>query len=249
VGIVSEIGVVIPCYNEATRLDFALLEELLLSPDLKLFLVDDGSTDTTLERLNEFSALHPNRVKIVALRPNGGKAEAVRRGLLTALEEGTPIVGYLDADMATPPSEMLRLLDTLKASSAKLAMGTRVRRLGADIQRSTARHYLGRLFATLASWSLSMPVYDTQCGAKAARDTATLRRALSEPFTSRWAFDVQLLDRLTSDAKVPYGLEALLEMPLQAWGERGGSKLSSQAMLRAGVDLVEVGFQRRWRRR
>lgn len=244
-GIVSEIGVVIPCYNEATRLDFALLEELLLSPDLKLFLVDDGSTDATLERLNKFSALHPNRVKLVALRPNGGKAEAVRRGLLAALEEGTPIVGYLDADMATPPSEMLRLVDTLKASSAKLAMGTRVRRLGADIERSGVRHYLGRAFATLASLSLSMPVYDTQCGAKVGKAHPALRRALAQPFTSRWAFDVQLLDRLTRDPETPYGLGDFLEMPLQVWHERSGSKLSTKAMLRAGLDLLAVGVRRR----
>ncbi|MDX2051366.1 MAG: glycosyltransferase [Polyangiaceae bacterium] len=242
----SEVGLVIPCYNEAERLDFALVEQLLADPRVKLFLVDDGSTDATFERLTEFSFLHPGRVEVVPIRPNGGKAEAVRRGLLRALEDGARLVGYLDADMATPPEEMLRLLATLEKSSALLALGSRVRMLGADIQRTTARHYLGRVFATLASLSLSLPVYDTQCGAKVARDHATLRRALSYPFTSRWAFDVELLDRLTADREYAYTMADLVEMPLKTWGERGGSKLSSKAMVKAGLDLVGIGIKRRW---
>ena len=68
--------------------------------------------------------------------------------------------------------------------------------MGTDIRRSAVRHYTGRLFATAGSLVLGVPVYDTQCGAKAFRVTDALRAALAEPFVSRWAFDVEVLGRL-----------------------------------------------------
>ena len=92
--------------------------------------------------------------------------------------------------------------------------------LGHRIERSWARHYLGRLFATASSQVLGLPVYDTQCGAKVFRDGPALRAALATPFTSRWAFDVELLGRLGTGAD-----RRFLEVPLERWHDVGGSKL------------------------
>jgi glycosyltransferase involved in cell wall biosynthesis len=249
--------VVVPCYNEAERLDEGLVRALLDDPRARVLFVDDGSTDATakmLEGLCERSRdrLGDGRARALLLSPNRGKAEAVRLGLLRALEDGDPVVGYADADFATPPGELLRLLDELEGTGALVALGSRVARLGAAIDRKPARHYLGRAFATTASMVLGLTVYDTQCGAKLFRDTPALRLALAQPFRSRWSFDVELLGRLLTGGP---GVDAvrdheMIEVPLRTWVDVAGSKLRGAAAFRAGVDLLSLGarIRRRGRR-
>src|SRR5438132_292008 len=78
-----------------------------------------------------------------------------------------PIIGYWDADLSTPLDQVDRLLAALRDDpQCRLAMGSRVKRLGADIMRRPSRHILGRIFATFASGILGFGVYDSQCGAK-----------------------------------------------------------------------------------
>ena len=78
----------------------------------------------------------------------------------------------MDADLSTPFDELARLIDRLgRDERLTTVLGSRFRRLGADIQRSELRHYTGRVYATLASMALGVGIYDTQCGAKAFRAT------------------------------------------------------------------------------
>ncbi|MBN8613680.1 MAG: glycosyltransferase [Deltaproteobacteria bacterium] len=230
----------IPCYNEASRLDVGEVARLLEDPRVDALLVNDGSTDRTAELLAEIAAKHPSRARVLELSPNGGKGEAVRRGMLEALSIGSRVVGYLDADFATPPRELSRLLDALEGSEAKVVLGARIARLGAVVERNAARHYLGRVFATAASTVLDLAVYDTQCGAKLFRDTPALREALAAPFRSRWAFDVELIGRLTAAAS-PLTKHDFLEVPLGEWRDKRGSKLAGPAMLKAGADVLKLG--------
>jgi hypothetical protein len=122
--------------------------------------------------------------------------------------------------------------------------------LGRDIRRKAYRHYLGRVFATFASLILDAPVYDTQCGAKAFRRTPALEAALGQPFSARWAFDVELIGRLLAGAPgapaIP--LSAFVEVPLGAWHDVGGSTLRASSFPLLAVELVRI-FQdlRRWR--
>lgn len=230
----------IPCYNEAARLDVDEVARLLEDRRVDALLVNDGSTDRTAELLADIATRHGARVRVLDLSPNGGKGEAVRRGMLDALSRGSEVVGYLDADFATPPRELTRLLDALEESDAKVVLGARIARLGAVVERNPARHYLGRVFATAASTVLDLAVYDTQCGAKLFRDTPALREALAEPFRSRWAFDVELIGRLTA-ASDPLTKEHFLEVPLGEWRDKRGSKLAGPAMLKAGADVLKLG--------
>ncbi|HEY7375200.1 MAG TPA: hypothetical protein VIF57_23765, partial [Polyangia bacterium] len=120
-----------------------------------------------------------------------------------------------------------------------------------DIERSAVRHYLGRVFATAASLILRTRVYDTQCGAKLFRAGPALAEALSAPFLSRWAFDVELLGRLLigTPGVAPLPLAAIVEVPLAVWHDVEGSKLGLAGMARTARDLALVARDMAARRR
>jgi dolichyl-phosphate beta-glucosyltransferase len=244
----STTTIVVPCFNEAARLRPEGFRPLAEHPDVRLVFVNDGSSDDTAAVLRGLAERWPASVSAVDLPANAGKAEAVRQGLLAAVEARPPaFVGYLDADLATPAEEMLRLREVIVESGARAVLGARVALLGRDIRRSQARHYLGRIFATAASAVLRLPVYDTQCGAKLFRVDAALLAAISEPFHSRWAFDIELIGRILPRDGEPAGI---VEVPLEVWHDVKGSTLRLPQMVRAGVEIGRIGVElARWRRR
>ena len=186
----SKVLIVVPCYNEAARLSAPGFAPLWRRDGVELLFVDDGSRDDTARVLGALCETAEGRAAHISLAKNQGKGEAVRQGMLHALERAPEVVGYIDADLSTPAHEVLRLVDTIEQTSAAAVLASRVVHMGADIRRRPWRHYLGRVFATAASISLGVPVYDTQCGAKLFRVTPTLREALRTPCAARWAFDV-----------------------------------------------------------
>jgi dolichyl-phosphate beta-glucosyltransferase len=243
--------VVIPCFNEEQRLDVPELVSLAESGRVRLLFVNDGSTDGTLLVLAGLER-RSSGVELLDLPRKMGKGEAVRRGLLHAIDSGSPIIGYYDADLATPPQELLRLLAVLDdRPDVSFVMAARVRLLGRTIERSAVRHYLGRVFATLASLLLRIPVYDTQCGAKVFRVTPAVVEAVRRPFRSSWAFDVELIGRLLrGDIEAePLPPTAFEEVPLRDWRDVSGSKLTIAGMLRGFGGLVVIGFELRRRER
>jgi len=245
---VPEAVIVVPCFNEERRLRDEDFLALAGEPGLHLLFVDDGSKDGTFARLRALRDRVAARIDLLQLERNSGKAEAVRRGLLRALESSPGIVGYVDADLSTPVDEILRLLRELESRrGATVLMGARVRLLGNMIRRHEMRHYLGRIFATAASIMLRVPVYDTQCGAKFFRAGDALQRALGRPFRSRWAFDVELIGRLLTGSP-PVPVSEFVEVPLNTWTDVSGSRLSAFQMIGAALDLVAIGAELRRRR-
>jgi dolichyl-phosphate beta-glucosyltransferase len=240
----AELVIVVPCFNEGRRLRAEGFRALLKDDRTRILFVDDGSLDDTRHVLAGICARLGPRALRLELPSNQGKAEAVRRGLLVGLQMGAPFVGFLDADLATPPEEMLRLVATLRGSQAQAAFAARVALLGTTIERHALRHYLGRVFATAASLILGLRVYDTQCGAKVFCSSALLASALAEPFHARWAFDVELIGRLLAGAPGIPGLTSadLLEMALRTWTDVPDSKLRFAAFPRLGVELVRISF-------
>jgi dolichyl-phosphate beta-glucosyltransferase len=231
-------ALVIPAWNEAKRLDDAAFLAFVSGQDVvDLHFVDDGSRDDTPTRLAALAASAPGRIRVQRLAANRGKAEAVRTGLAAAIADGYSLVGYLDADLAAPLDTAILLRNVLiEMPAVSMVLGSRVKLLGWRIRRSEKRHYLGRIFATFASMALALPVYDTQCGAKAMRASPALAAALEAPFLSRWLFDVELIARLR-DA---LGVDALRELPLPRWEDPGGSSVGLSDFVRAPLELWRI---------
>ena len=235
------IAVVVPCYNESARLAPEAWLEFLDSPEgakAHFYFANDGSTDATptvLARLGERS----ERVHVLDFGARRGKAETVRRAMLEALGEGFDYVGFWDADLATPLAEVPRLAALAVEHRLDGAFCSRVKRMGSTIQRSPLRHGLGRVFATATSVLFRLPAYDTQCGAKLFRAEA-VREALREPFISPWIFDVEVILRMRGQ-----GFERLLEMPVAAWVDVGGSTMRLRDFVRVPVELAKMA--RRYR--
>ena len=244
-----ELVLVVPCYNEAARLDpEAFVRFLTTHPGVQMVLVDDGSVDGTGEILDRIRSAAPAAVTILRQPGNRGKGAAVRAGMLAALSAGARVIGFFDADLSTPLQAVDDFLAVLRTRpDVELVLGSRVMLMGRDIRRGPARHYLGRLFATAASHALDLPIYDTQCGAKMLRVNAATASLFDVPFRSRWVFDVELIARylrLPAAPGEPSRRTRIYELVLPTWHDKPGSKLQWVDFPRAMVDLGHI-----WRER
>jgi dolichyl-phosphate beta-glucosyltransferase len=248
---VSRLTLVVPCYNEERRLDAEAFRSLSIEGHTVDFLfVNDGSTDGTLRLLQSLHDSDPRRFAVLNLEQNSGKAEAVRRGFLAAMEQPADYIGFWDADLATPLAELSGFLDILEARPAlAIVIGARVRLLGREISRRPSRHYIGRVGATLISSSLGLAVYDTQCGAKVFRADSALRDVFSQPFLSRWIFDVEIIARYVQLLGRDAVAGAMYELPVKRWQDVTGSKVKSHDFLRALHDLWKIRRAYRMRNR
>lgn len=172
---------------------------------------------------------------------NSGKAEAVRTGILKAAKEtNADYIGFWDADMSTPLQEINWFIEFSGGNlHHDIVMGSRISRLGSNIDRKMMRHYLGRVFATFTSVILKLKVYDTQCGAKLfKREIAD--SLFNNPFRSAWFFDVELLARFIKIYGHSKTYEKVLEVPLTQWEEVKGSKLKALDFLKVPFELLKI---------
>lgn len=238
-GQMKKTHVVIPCYNEAARLPRREVAAFIeANPWASIGFVNDGSADDTISVLKELQGEHPERIDILDLEQNVGKGEAVRSGVLQSLERDYELVAYLDADLATPP-EVLEEMFLAANPEHWVILGARVQRAGAAIERNAARHYAGRAFASLASLTLDISLYDTQCGAKLfARDLVS--GLFSEPFLTRWLFDLEILMRLRRLVGREEFDQIVYEHPLSVWVEKGDSRIRLRDALSVPYDLARI---------
>jgi dolichyl-phosphate beta-glucosyltransferase len=220
------LSVVIPAYNEDARLVGHLRRLLSVLPQsygarFEVVVVDDGSEQPVERLLGPLG--QDGRLRVIRHLQNRGKGAALRTGFLAA--RGCCVV-FADADGATPPEDLLLLVEALSRGAA-IAVGCRVRGLNRGwVRRSWYRRLASRLFVTAIRWILGLNVTDPQIGFKALRDQAKplVRASLEEGYL----FDVELL--LQAQLR---GLR-VCSVPVH-WEECPGSKLK---LLRDGARMV-----------
>lgn len=235
------VGVVIPCYNEESRLQSAAFIKMVEeNAGYHLCFVNDGSTDHTLQVLKELRKGREHYISIYNCEKNGGKAEAVRRGLnYMASFPDLDYLGFLDADLSTDFEDFDDLVKTIETSNFKIVNGSRISRMGANISKETARKLISTAINILICRILGMPFRDTQCGAKVIqRELVSI--AFGKPFLTKWLFDVEIFMRM----KLHYGKQnaqkLICEQPLKKWIHADGSKLSMKDSLKIGLQLMRI---------
>lgn len=201
--------------------------------------VNDGSKDETIQLLNNLKQKH-ERVDVLNLTHNVGKAEAIRQGMLYVLaQQPFTHLAYFDADFSAPLNQLNLLIGNLKNEDTQLVFGSRIKRIGAEIDRTLKRHILGRVFSTFASIILKLPVYDTQCGAKLiSADLA--KQVFAQPFLSRWLFDIEIFARVVGIYGAKLAQQKMVEVPLTYWKEVGNSRLKFGFMLKVPFELWRI---------
>ena len=112
-------------------------------------------------------------------------------------------------------------------------------RIGSHIERSEKRHYVGRIIATFIDNILKLKVYDTQCGSKLfTKELAEL--LFKEAFISRWLFDVELFARMINLYGRETALQKMLEIPLDKWINKDGSKVKMSYFFKLLIDLYKI---------
>jgi glycosyltransferase involved in cell wall biosynthesis len=194
------VSIVVPVYNEAHRIAATLdaVDAWVRASACRaeILVADDGSTDDTADIVNQYVPATP-WVHLIEL-PHGGKARAVLAGLRMARGD---IVGFMDADLATPLSTLHTALDVLQ-KGADVVIGSREGPGASRVGEPWYRHAMGRVFNSLVRWTLLPGIQDSQCGFKFmtrdARDRILPRVRLytSEQTVAQarvTAFDVELL--------------------------------------------------------
>lgn len=235
-------SVVVPCYNEAARWRAEYWEALFGLDGVDWLFVDDGSTDTTRRLLERTCESHPHRrAALLVLDRNSGKAEAVRRGLVEVLarSEGTTSVGFMDADGAFGIDDVRHIVDHpwARPGGAEAVWSSRIALAGRRIERSIWRHYVSRAVSTVVCWRDTTIPYDTQSGLKVFVVSDDFRASLSEPFRTRWMFEVELLARWRARTGRPLDV---WEEPLLSWTEVAGSRITVREMFRIARELRTV---------
>ncbi len=187
-----ELSVVVPAYNEAGRLQRTLseVEDYLRAREtaFEVIVTDDGSTDDTVAVV-ERHMVHNAEVRVLPTDRNRGKGHAVRRGMLAARGR---LVMFIDADGATPFSELERLEVALAAGSG-VAIGSRSLQ-APEVTRDTRLHRraMGRLFSAIVALAVVPDVSDTQCGFKIFTSTAA-QEIFGRATCDGFSFDVEIL--------------------------------------------------------
>jgi len=209
------IDIVIPAHNEERRIDHTLraYRASVSEPGARFLVALDSCTDGTADVVRRHMEVD-SRVELLVF-PKLGKGGVIMESFRHCDAE---VIGFVDADCATPPSEFLRLVDVAQRADGAIASRSHPASV-LPAQRARGRTLASWLFARLTRLLFRLPFRDTQCGAKVVR-RQVIREALPLLSSRDFLFDVDLL--MTAD-RLGY---QIVEVPT-VWLDQEGSHLST----------------------
>jgi glycosyltransferase involved in cell wall biosynthesis len=230
----SSISIIIPAYNEQTRLPDTLrrIEDYFRTADWdshEILVVDDGSTDKTSEAAATFARTNPN-VRVLLNPGNRGKGYSVRHGMLEARGDWHL---FSDADLSAPIEELEKLRCTVATGNYEVAIGSRaLDRSLIGVHQPGFRESMGRFFNLVMRAATGLDIADTQCGFKLFRADAA-KEIFSRQRLERFGFDAEILF-IAKQRGYRIG-----EIPVR-WNHVDGSKVGMMTGLHAFGELAQV---------
>ena len=229
---------VIPCFNEGSRLSIPYFKKLSRIKNTNWVFIDDGSEDNTESLLKKLSKL--SNVDVINLNSNSGKSQAIKAGIQFAFNAYANIeyIGFLDADSAfsvNDVEEIITISQNLHEYDA--VYSSRVKLAGRDIRRSFKRHILARIVASIFGFFWKDIPYDTQSGLKIFRNSKFIRAVFSESFNTRWFVDIEISIRYAK--MMGRGLN-VWEVPVSSWRDVPGSKIGFYESLRVLKEIIYI---------
>jgi dolichyl-phosphate beta-glucosyltransferase len=215
---------VIPCFQESKRIGAflpGLCSVLGSVGNVSILVVEDGGGTSEQvhlrEMIDEWRKQHKNLLPPLLIPTNLGKGGAIYQGWKQPGD--AQWLAFVDADGSCSASEVRRLIELARSENRTECayFASRVLMLGRNVKRLWTRHLIGRVYATLVSELLDIPVYDSQCGLKIV-SRAVFEKVRDKLSIKGFAFDVDLLVNL-----IDSGCE-VREIPID-WDERPGGKV------------------------
>jgi dolichyl-phosphate beta-glucosyltransferase len=233
-----DLSVVVPLYNEENNVE-ALLKRLTscldhLVMNYELVMVNDGSTDRTLEVLTQKTSGY-RKLKIITYDGNKGKGYAVREGVMRSVGS---IVMFIDGDQDISLLPVQDFLNDLTVGVADLILASKVHPLS-EVKVSLRRRALSRIFNIYVQLATGIKLTDTQVGLKAGKGDI-LRQIFSVMTIKRYAFDVELLAIAIQALNM-----RIKELPVQLSVE---SKFRLTDMIKMFIDVIKISYRMKIRR-
>lgn len=228
-----KLSVVIPAYNEENRIAKTLtnIDSFLEKQDYdyEIVVVVNGTKDRTFEIVKEMESTTVQKAVAVNL-PEGGKGNAVKRGILE--HASGDIIMFMDADNATPVSEMAKFLPFFDQGFDVVIGSREVEPHLMKVKQSLKRQILGKMSHLLIRIVLLPGIYDTQLGFKAFKRDAA-KEIFKRVRTLGWAFDMEVL---AIARRHGYKIK---EVGVE-WTEFGGSHVPASAFVESLIDLFRI---------
>jgi len=190
----QKVSLIIPAYNEASRLPNNLTTCLIYLQshftDYEVLVVDDGSRDSTPTMVKQFQKDWP-QLKLIENKRNRGKGHSVKKGILQSSGE---FVFFTDADLSTPIKTLREFLELLTGQdSSDVVIGTRkVAEANITKPQPLRRRVIGKVYTHIANLLLRTGISDFNCGFKGFKREAA-QAIFSRMTINGWGFDTELL--------------------------------------------------------
>ena len=228
-----KLSVVIPAYNEEKRITETLRDvNSYLSKqdyDYEIVVVVNGSHDRTYDVVKNLENGEIKKAVAVNLK-EGGKGNAVKRGILDSATGD--VIMFMDADNATPISEMEKFLPYFK-EGYDVVIGSR--ELNPELVKKPQgflSHTLGKFSHGLIRFMLLPGIYDSQTGYKAFSKKAA-KDIFQYVTINRWGFDMEVL-------KIAMVRGYKIKEVGVLWTEHGGGHVPLSAYAESFTDLLKI---------